>query len=239
MADLELRPPAPPAPTDLTATALGENRIQLQWTTATTLPVVTEVWSDPTHDLEAATLLAEVEGTTYTDISFDVNKYWVRNRLKGVHSDFSDGVVPDTGGLSGGGLSAVSDDPAPQLGGDLDLNGFVVQNLTQAHAEPSIVAGALTFDLGFTTSFTVSLTANVTSISLTNPPPSGQLRQVRIRLVQDGTGGRTVGGWPAGVKWPGGAAPTISSAAGATDLVWLETDDGGATWFALARQAFA
>ena len=39
-----------------------------------------------------------------------------------------------------------------------------------------------------------------------------------FRVVQDGTGGRTVT-WPASVKWPGGTAPTLSSGANAEDIV--------------------
>ena len=55
---------------------------------------------------------------------------------------------------------------------------------------------------------------------------------VSLYLVQDATGGRSVT-WPAGVRWPGGTPPTISSAANARDLVVLETLDGGATWDAV------
>ena len=42
-----------------------------------------------------------------------------------------------------------------------------------------------------------------------------------LKLTQDGVGSRTVT-WPASVKWPGGTAPTLSTAAGATDIVRFE-----------------
>jgi hypothetical protein len=44
-----------------------------------------------------------------------------------------------------------------------------------------------------------------------------------LRLVQDGTGSRTVT-WPANVKWPGGTAPTLTTTASATDLVNIYYD---------------
>jgi hypothetical protein len=39
-----------------------------------------------------------------------------------------------------------------------------------------------------------------------------------LRLVQDGTGGRTAT-WPATVKWVGAAAPTLTTTANAVDIV--------------------
>ena len=42
-------------------------------------------------------------------------------------------------------------------------------------------------------------------------------KAVFLRLKQDGTGSRTVT-WPAGVVWPSGAAPTLTTTAGRTDV---------------------
>lgn len=52
-----------------------------------------------------------------------------------------------------------------------------------------------------------------------------------IKLIQDGTGSRTVT-WPASVKWPGGTAPTLTTTAGAEDLVNLIFD--GTNYYAEA-----
>ena len=46
---------------------------------------------------------------------------------------------------------------------------------------------------------------------------------VQLILVQDGAGSRTAT-WPATVKWPGGTAPTLSTASGAIDIVSLVWD---------------
>lgn len=65
----------------------------------------------------------------------------------------------------------------------------------------------------------ITLTDNVT-LSFTDPPAP---TNVLIRLIQDGTGGRSVI-WPSSVKWSGGSEPTLSSAANAIDLVSLYFD---------------
>ena len=51
-----------------------------------------------------------------------------------------------------------------------------------------------------------------------------------LYVVQDGTGSRTVT-WPGSVKWSGGSAPTVSTAANATDIFVFETIAGGTNWY--------
>jgi hypothetical protein len=76
--------------------------------------------------------------------------------------------------------------------------------------------------------FTLTLTSNATSFAITNWPSSGELAKVTVQVKQDATGSRTWA-WPAGYKWAGGTAPTISSAANAIDEFVLWSRDGGAT----------
>jgi len=58
-------------------------------------------------------------------------------------------------------------------------------------------------------------------------------------LTQDGTGGRTPS-WPGAVVWDSGTAPTISSSAGATDVLTFFSPDAGTTWYGMVGgQAFA
>lgn len=40
-----------------------------------------------------------------------------------------------------------------------------------------------------------------------------------LKIVQDGTGSRTITTWPAGIRWPSGTAPTLSTTAGAINIV--------------------
>lgn len=57
-----------------------------------------------------------------------------------------------------------------------------------------------------------------------------------LRLVQGGAGSFTVT-WPAGTKWPGGAAPTLSTAVGAIDLISIYYD--GSSYYSSASLTFS
>jgi hypothetical protein len=58
-------------------------------------------------------------------------------------------------------------------------------------------------------------------------------------VVQDGTGGRALA-YPASVKWPGGTAPTLGTAANARTRLVFMSEDGGTTWDgALVGASFA
>ncbi len=49
--------------------------------------------------------------------------------------------------------------------------------------------------------------------------PTAMSNSLLLRVVQDATGGRTVGTWPASVRWTGGSAPTLTSTALYSDIV--------------------
>lgn len=66
-------------------------------------------------------------------------------------------------------------------------------------------------DVTTATMHDVTLTANCTLTFPTAAPG----KSFSLRLLQDGTGSRTVT-WPT-VKWAGGTPPTLSTAAGASD----------------------
>ena len=101
-----------------------------------------------------------------------------------------------------------------------------------AETSPTAVVsgGILTLDLESGNVFEVTLTQNVTSLSVVHPPAPGRAGSCSLILKQDGTGGRTFT-WPTSVKWAGGAPPAITSASDAVDLYALVTRDGGVTWF--------
>jgi len=65
--------------------------------------------------------------------------------------------------------------------------------------------------------------------------PNGPCNVV-LKLVQDATGSRTAT-WPATVKWPAGVAPTLTSAAGATDIVSFYWD--GTNYFGQSALNFS
>jgi hypothetical protein len=86
-----------------------------------------------------------------------------------------------------------------------------------------------TFDLNTANNFKMTLTGNVTAITVSNWLAS-KVKTVIIRLTQDGTGSRTVV-FPAGWRWPSTTAPTVSTGANKVDIVTLYSDDGGTTIF--------
>lgn len=71
----------------------------------------------------------------------------------------------------------------------------------------------VTFNLATSNVHTVTLGGNRT-LALSNASVG---QKFIIRLVQDGTGSRTVT-WFSTIKWPGGTAPTLSTTAGSVDV---------------------
>lgn len=76
------------------------------------------------------------------------------------------------------------------------------------------------------------LTDNVT---FTFTEPKGAANLV-IKLVQDSTGSRIVT-WPSDVNWPGGTAPTLSTAADSEDVISFYYD--GAAFYGQSALAFS
>ncbi len=90
--------------------------------------------------------------------------------------------------------------------------------------------------------FDITLTASCT-LSISNPPASGDLGQILVVLRQGGSGSYTVT-WPGAVAWQntttggtGGSAPTLFTAVGSQNDVLLSSVDGGTTWGGLSLVA--
>ena len=97
---------------------------------------------------------------------------------------------------------------------------------------PTSSSGAITFNLATSNAFQVTLTENITGITIIGAPSSGTFGECIIKFVQDGTGSRTVAGWPASVQWATGSAPTITTTATTgTDIITLKTWNAGTTWY--------
>ena len=96
-----------------------------------------------------------------------------------------------------------------------------------------------TVDLDHTTanSFFFVLTENAT-ITLSNPPATGNLGQIIVRIKQDGAGGAHTVAWPASVTWAGGSIPVMTTGNNTIDKYTLTTDDAGTLWFGEFGQAY-
>ena len=122
----------------------------------------------------------------------------------------SQSMIIDQNGNVGIGSTA----PAAKL----DINGALrVNNLIgQASEYNNGNSGAsLTVNWNNGNKQLVTLTANCT---FTFTAPAGVVAGVTLRLIQDGTGSRLVT-WPAAVKWPGAAAPVLTTTAAAVDII--------------------
>ncbi|HWB33790.1 MAG TPA: hypothetical protein VG753_00500, partial [Candidatus Paceibacterota bacterium] len=67
------------------------------------------------------------------------------------------------------------------------------------------------------------------AFTFSNPSGSGNECSFTLILHQDSTGSRAAT-WPTAVQWPGGTAPTLTSAGNSIDVFAFSTYDGGATW---------
>lgn len=112
---------------------------------------------------------------------------------------------------------------------DFDLAEFR-KALVAAPAAAS-VSGAVTVNLATAPNHVLTLTGNVTSLAFSNEVKAGEI--VRVELVQDGTGSRTLSGANAAIKWAGGSAPTLSTTANRRDIFTFRC--AGGTFYEVSR----
>lgn len=122
------------------------------------------------------------------------------------------------------------EDFAQTTGGGDTLTDWVLKDYGETRTAPSSSSNVLTLDLENGNIFEVTLTENVTTLTISNPPASGTAGSFTLILKQDGTGGWTFA-WPAAVVWAGGTAPTLTTDASAVDVLTFITTDGGTTWY--------
>lgn len=106
----------------------------------------------------------------------------------------------------------------------------VIKDYGETRTTPSISSGTLTLNLENGNVFGVALNANITTLTIQNPPASGTAGSFTLAFTADGTP-RTVT-WGAAVKWQGGVAPTLTSTNGKVDIFTFVTWDAGTNWYA-------
>lgn len=89
------------------------------------------------------------------------------------------------------------------------------------------VAGVLTIDLSRGEYFTLTLTENVTSVVITNAPPSGFGASFLLWITQHASAAKTFT-MPAAFDWDGGSIGEISTTLGVVDLLAASTRNGTA-----------
>lgn len=119
--------------------------------------------------------------------------------------------------------------------GDVTLTG--AQTLTNKTltglSETAVSVAASNLDLAAGNLFYKTISGN-TTFTLSNVPSSGAAASFILELTNGGSA--TVGLW-AGVKWEGGAAPTLTAAG--VDVLGFYSRDGGTTWrgFVMAKDS--
>ena len=113
--------------------------------------------------------------------------------------------------------------------------GRIDQAVFRGHAEKLVgttkgtnTTASYTVDLTQRNTFNLILNANCT-FTFSNPFASGIACSFTLFLKQDAKGSRTVT-WPASVVWPGGVAPTLTTAPNSIDVLTFFTVNGGTKW---------
>ena len=147
-----------------------------------------------------------------------------------VYEDGTLTVLTDSGKVLSSGASEVVDDTTPQLGGELDAQKHSIDFTLQTGTG---VVGTTTIDWKLGNYYEFTFGAGNETLAFTAPSGSGKFTLI---IIQDSTGGRTIT-WPSNVKWEGGSAPTLSTAANAVDMVKLVYD--GANYYGFAHLNFS
>ena len=121
--------------------------------------------------------------------------------------------------------------------GDAELTRPKIKDYGLTSTSPSSSSGSITLNMTNGNAFQTTLTENITTVTLSNPPASGTYGEIIWKVTQDSVARAIT--FPAAVKWPGGTAPTISTGSGDVDLITLKTWDGGTTWYGNFSQDYS
>lgn len=107
----------------------------------------------------------------------------------------------------------------------------VFQGYSESFGEVSSASGEVSIDLSDGLVRSLTLTENVSQITLTNIPASGSVK-LELKVIQSAAGSNTVGWTINGVaaKASGGVLPTVTATADAVDRYLILTEDGGTSF---------
>lgn len=113
-----------------------------------------------------------------------------------------------------------------QLANYLTLAGGTMTGtlVTKALQETKVAMAANNIDLSAGNVFSKTI-SGATTLTVSNVPASGIAAAFQLNLTNGGSATIT---WWSGVKWAGGAAPTLTAAG--RDRLGFVTEDGGTTW---------
>ena len=114
---------------------------------------------------------------------------------------------------------------------DNDIERVNLKDYSEEQTSPVSSSATITIEIQDGNVFEVVLFEDITTMTLSNPSPTGTSCSITLILRQDATSGWTIT-WPASVDWPGGIAPTLSVGTLEVDIVVLMTIDAGTRWYA-------
>jgi len=160
-------------------------------------------------------------------------------------SDAGDTITLASSGAGGGGYATVADEGSSLTQrATLNIIGrnvaavdnagssrtdVTVRDVATVHTVGNSTA-SLTLDAASSSGPVKTITLNANCTFTFSAVTSGLEMWMVLVLTQDATGSRLVT-WPGSVKWSPGAAPTLSTPAGAVDRVLVTTYDGGTIWY--------
>lgn len=167
-----------------------------------------------------------IDGSLIKDTQLKIDSIIEENAASGVTVDgtlIKDGTIADSLLLNG--VSTYS---------RLDLTEEYTAAKGHTENTGSISSGVLTLDFEASNYFEISLTENITTVTINN---TGKPGTRVVKFKQDATGGRTVTGYTS-VNWVGGTEVVITTAANSIDFVTFVVDSAGAM-FAFVAQDFS
>jgi len=123
----------------------------------------------------------------------------------------------------------VSNAAQPNITSVGTLTNLYATQYIETSTTPALSGSILTLDLSTCNVFDVSLSASVTTLSITNPPLTGRAFGFTLKLNITGSFSIT---WPATVKWPSATAPSLTTTAGKVDIFEFFTMDAGVSYYA-------
>lgn len=106
-------------------------------------------------------------------------------------------------------------------------NMLLFRNHYRSLIKQSLTASSSTLNIDMANGWNVALTlsANVSTINVSNWPATGIMGRLVLEVTS--TGAYNITGWPGTTIWEGGYAPTVTSGAGAKDTYAITTHDSG------------
>lgn len=113
---------------------------------------------------------------------------------------------------------------------DYALQRPTLKDYGETYYDNGNVSGSVTIDLTNGNHHKLTLTGNVTSLTISNPSPSGNAMPIYLYIKQDSTGSRTVT-WPASFDWGTAGSPTLTTTANKGDIIAAVTKNAGTNWY--------